>query len=101
MGTSSIFYWASVAASLYAAYLFAFRVYDMDGYGHPTGKRIVYPNLIYLLALAVCFMPVFNCIATVAFILYGMIGKSFGDFYVDSWFFEKPKQKDEEAKNKD
>ena len=101
MGISMIFYLLSVLLSLYCAYLAAFRTYKME-YSLKTHKveltdeRIVYPRIVYILMVAVCFAPIGNVALCIAFFVTSLIGHSCGDFYVKSWLLEKPEEKKKE-----
>lgn len=104
MGTSMIFYLLSVLLSLYCAYLAAFRTYKMEhsvvtGEVEPTDERIVYPRIVYILMVAVCFVPIGNVMLCAVFFGVSLAGCSLDAFYVKSWLLEKPeKKKDEESK---
>jgi len=101
MGTSTIFYLLSVLLSLYCAWLASFRVYKME-YSRethkiePTDERFVYPRLVYILMVAVCFAPIANVALCIAFFIMSLVGHSCGDFYVKSWLLEKPEEKKKE-----
>ena len=100
MGTSMIFYLLSVLLSLYCAWLAAFRTYKMEysvetHKDEPTGERIVYPRIVYILMAAVCFAPVANAVLCVVFFVASLIGNLEGNFYVKSWLLEKPEDKKE------
>ena len=101
MGTSTIFYLLSVLLSLYCAYLAAFRTYKTNynldtGEYEPTDERIVYPRFVYILLMALCFVPIGNVVLCAAFFGVSLMGRSQGDFYVKSWLLEKPEEKEEE-----
>ena len=101
MGTSTIFYLLSVLLSLYCAYMAAFRTYkteySLDTYEYePTSERIVYPRIIYILMVAVCFAPIGNVVMCIVFFVTSFFGRLEGDFYVKSWLLEKPKEKEKE-----
>ena len=90
-----IFYLASIVLALYVLWLLAFRTYMTDGYGRPTDERVTFPYIIYILLLAVCFVPILNVIFFVIFIIISLIEMNTdNDFYVRSWLFEKPGQKE-------
>ena len=100
MGTSMIFYLLSVLLSLHCAYLMAFRTYKMEysvetHKDEPTGERIVYPRIVYILIAAMCFAPIINAVFCVAFLFASFVGRDLGDFYVRSWLLEKPEDKKE------
>ena len=95
MGTSTIFYLLSVLLSLYCAYLLAFRTYKMEfntmtDECEPIDERIVYPRIMYILMVAVCFAPIGNVVLCIVFFVMSFVGRSEGDFYVKSWLLEKP-----------
>jgi hypothetical protein len=90
----NIFYLCSILIALYTLYLFAFRTYEVWG-GKKTGKRILFPNIIYLLVLVSSFIPIWNIILTVGFYLAVFIDDE-DDFIVDSWLFKKPGQRKDE-----
>lgn len=92
MNTGVILYWACAVLSLYAFYLFAFRIYKME-YNERTDERIVYPRIVYLLALALCFVPIFNVALAVVFFVMGVAAESAGYFYIKSWIFGTPEKK--------
>lgn len=98
MGTSMIFYLLSVLLSVYCAYLVAFRMYKMkyseetDEY-EPTSERFVYPRVVYILIIALCFVPIVNVIICFVFFVMSIVGREVGDFYVKSWLLEKPEKK--------
>ncbi len=96
-----IFYLLSVLLSLYCAYLVAFRTYNAEynlgaGEYEPTDERIVYPRIVYILMMAVCFAPIGNVVLCAVFFVVYLKGRSQGDFYVKSWLLEKPEKKEEE-----
>lgn len=94
METSTIVYILSVVASLYATYLLAYCLYDVpDSWEKREPKRIVLPRIVYIVALIVPFIPVLNTFAFPAFILLSLLCKSFGDWQIKSWLFEKPEVK--------
>ena len=100
MGTSMIFYLLSVLLSLYCAYLMAFRTYKMEysldtHKDEPTDECIVYPRIVYILMLAVCFAPIGNVVLCIVFFVTSFFGRLEGDFYVKSWLLEKPEDKKE------
>ena len=100
MGTCTIFYLLSVLLSLYCAYLAAFRTYKMKysfetNKYEPTIERIVYPRIVYILLVAVCFAPVANAVLCAVFLFISLMGHTLGDFYVKSWLLEKPEKKEE------
>jgi len=101
MGTNTIFYLLSVLLSLYCAYLVAFRTYktkycvDTHDY-EPTDECIVYPRIVYILMVAVCFAPIGNVVLCIVFFVLSFVGRSEGDFYVKSWLLEKPEKKEKE-----
>ena len=101
MGTSMIFYLLSVLFSLYCAYLVAFRMYKMKYNGdtgeyEPTSERFVYPRVVYILIIALCFVPAANVIICIVFFVMSIVGRNLGDFYVKSWLLEKPEKKEKE-----
>lgn len=90
-----IFYLFSTAFALYATGSLTFRTYKMDC-GKPTDKRVVFPNIVYLLMFVACFVPILNFILDSVFIFISIMGRYvFEDFYVKSRLFDKPKQKEE------
>ena len=98
MGTSTIFYLLSVLLSLYCAYLAAFRTYNMKYNPNtheyePTDERIVYPRVVYILIIALSFVPFANVALSLAFFVMSFAGRNEGDFYVKSWLLEKPEKK--------
>lgn len=102
MGTSTIFYLLSVLLSLYCAYLVAFRTYKMwnnlaTHEYEPTDERIVYPRIVYILMVAVCFVPIGNVVLCLVFMAASVVGRKTGNFYVKSWLLEKPEKKEEEG----
>lgn len=104
MGTSMIFYLLSVLLSLHCAYLMAFRTYKMEysldtHKDEPTDERIVYPRIVYILMVAVCFAPIINAFFCVAFLFASFVGRDLGDFYVRSWLLEKPDGKEKETEH--
>ena len=97
-----IFYLLSVLLSLYCAYLAAFRTYKMEysvetHKDEPTGERIVYPRIVYILMVAVCFAPIGNVVLCAVFFIFSIPARFDGDFYVKSWLLEKPEKKEEET----
>ena len=96
-----IFIVSSVIISLYAAYLLAFRLYKVDYRGDLAG-RVVFPRIVYMVALATAFVPMLNTAFVIVFMIFLMINSD--EYRVKSWLFEKPKMKDgstmtEEYKN--
>ena len=91
MSCSTVFYLASVVLSLYAAYLFTFKTYSTDYDGKPI-KRMVCPNIIYLLVWMLTFVPIANVIISLVFAIMALMAMVNRDVYVDSWLFRKPKQ---------
>jgi len=94
-----IFYLLSVLLSLYCAYLTAFRTYKMKRNfethkNEPTDERIVYPRIMYILMVAVCFAPIGNVVLCIVFFVMSFVGRSEGDFYVKSWLLEKPEEEE-------
>ena len=86
MSEGTVLYILSVAVSIYAAYLFAFRTYRTDVYGNPT-RRYVYPYIVYILVLIAVFVPILN----IGMVVVGIcMGLDHGFFCVKSWLFEKP-----------
>lgn len=99
MGTSMIFYLASTALALYAAWLLAFRTYRTDEYDCPTDERITFPNIVYILLFAFCFTPILNFIFFLVFIVAALAGRYLeSNFYVRSWLFDEPGQEEEDEK---
>ena len=98
MGTSSVFYWLSVAIALYAGYLLGFCLYKVDGrgrYARKTDERIYVPRIVYPLAVAVSFVPILNIILGMLVIIAAIFAYYINeDFYFRSWLFEKPKQRE-------
>lgn len=98
MGTSTIFYLLSVLLGLYCAYLAAFRTYKMK-YSletheyEPTSERFAYPRVVYILIIALSFVPFVNVALSLAFFVMSFAGRNEGDFYVKSWLLEKPEKK--------
>ena len=95
-----IFYLLSVLLSLYCAYLVAFRTYKMKfdtskGDYVPTDECISYPRLVYILLIALSFVPFANVVLSIAFFVFSFAGRNEGDFYVKSWLLEKPEEKEE------
>ena len=100
MGTSTIVYILSVVASLYATYLLAYCLYDVpDSWEKREPKRIILPRIVYIGFIAMAFIPVVNTIAIVLFVVMPLAGKSWGDFQIKSWLFEKPEMKADEKEN--
>ena len=104
MGTSMIFYLLSVLLSLYCAYLAAFRTYKMEhnlvtGEYEPIDERFIYPRIVYILMVAVCFAPIGNVVLCVVFFMVSLMGRYQDDFYVKSWLFERPVEKEEEEQD--
>jgi hypothetical protein len=98
MGMSAIFYLLSVLLSLYCAYLAAFRTYKMGRNlmthkYEPIDERIVYPRIVYILLIALCFVPIGNVVLCFVFMVVSVAGRNTGDFYVKSWLLEKPEEK--------
>lgn len=89
-----IFYLLSALLSLYCVYLMAFRAYttkykyDIGEY-EPTDKRIVYPRIVYILMVAVCFIPIGNTVFCAVFFGVSLVAHQNGDLYVKSWLFEE------------
>ncbi len=96
MGTL-IFIILSTAAALYAAYLLSFRTYEWDCYSKKKGEKIVFPRITYIFMLIIALVPILNISATVTFILFVLFGNR-EDFYVESWFFDQPKDKNDDQK---
>lgn len=93
MDNGMLFYCASVAVSLYVAYIFSFRTYKLkDRYsGHPyVGERYTFPRIVYMLMIVACFLPLFNAFCCVLFITVATIGNVTDEFRIKSWLFEKP-----------
>lgn len=90
---SMVFYLASVVLSLYAAYLFTFKTYSTDYDGKPI-KRMVCPNIIYLLVWMLTFVPIANLLLSLVSALMALMFMDNRDIYIDSWLFRKPKEKD-------
>ena len=88
-----IFYICCILISLHAFYLLVFKTYETN-LGKKTDKRILLPNIIYLLIFASVFIPILNLIFVIGFYLFTMIDDK-DDFMVDSWLFKKPGQKSE------
>lgn len=84
MGT--IFYISSVVVSLYAAYLFAFKTYQVNYMDEKTHKKLVYPRICYILALFIIFIPFLNLLSAAGYFL----GIFLGMYWIDSWLFNKP-----------
>jgi hypothetical protein len=102
MGASAIFYILSVMLSLYCVYLVTFRTYRMEysletHKDEPTDERIVYPRAVYLLLIALCFVPITNVVLSLVLMAVSVDGRRAGEFYVKSWLFEKPEKKKEEG----
>ncbi len=101
MGTSTIFYLLSVLLSLYCAYLVAFRTYKMK-YSietrkyEPTDERFAYPRVVYILIIALSFVPIVNVVLSIALFVMSFAGRNEGNFYVKSWLLEKPEKKEKE-----
>jgi hypothetical protein len=93
MGTSTIVYILSVVASLYATYLLAYCLYDVPYSEKYEPERIILPRIVYIIFMAMAFMPVVNTIALILFVVTPLMGKSCGDFQIKSWLFEKPEVK--------
>lgn len=94
MAASTIVYILSVVASLYATYLLAYCLYDVpDSWEKLEPKRIVLPRIAYIVCLIVAFIPALNTIAFPAFIFASLLFKSFGEWQIKSWLFEKPEVK--------
>ena len=92
MGISTIVYWGGVALCMYALWLFAFRTYHTDLYGKPKmDDPIVMPRIVYILSLAVCFLPAFNIAVAATFFIFATVARE--EFYVDSWLLDRPKEK--------
>lgn len=89
-----IFIILSTAAALYAAYLLSFHTYEWDYYSEKKGEKIVFPRIFYILILIIALVPILNSIATFAFFFFVMF-ENRENFYVDSWLFEKPKDKND------
>ena len=84
MNSGVILCWLSVVVSLYAAYLFTFRLYDDD-------EKVKFPPIIYILVFTVALIPVFNIAFSVVFMVVTAIDD---DYHVDSWLFKKPDDDD-------
>jgi len=92
MGISTIIYWGGVVLCMYVLWLLAFRTYHTDLYDRPKmDDPVVMPRIAYIMSLAVCFLPIFNIVVALAFFICASIARD--DFYVDSWLFDKPKDK--------
>lgn len=81
-----IFYIVSTIISLYAVYVFTFRLYD------DNKERILFPYIIYLFILFAAIIPVLNIILSAIFFVVTVIDDG-EDFIVDSWLFKKPGEK--------
>ena len=89
-----IFIILSTAAALYVAYLLSFRTYKWDYHSKKKGEKIVFPRIIYIFMLTIALVPILNSAVTVAFLFFVLWGNR-EDFYVDSWLFEEPKDKND------
>lgn len=96
MNIGVLIYWAGVVVSLYAAWLFSFRTYNVEGYysAKHRGERLTLPHIVYILVFAAAFAPILNIVLSFAFFLAGVIGQD--DIEVDSWLFRKPGDKKED-----
>ena len=92
-----IFIILSTAAALYAAYLLSFRTYEWDFYSERKGEKMVFSRIIYIFMIIIALVPFLNFIVTVAFFIFVMFCNRV-DFYIDSWLFEKPKDKNDNQK---
>lgn len=91
MNWPMIIYGASTVLSLYAAYLFTFRVYGCDFDGNPT-KPILFPRIAYIMAVLLSFVPVMNTICVLAALVSALMLNGW-EIYIDSWLFRKPSGK--------
>lgn len=89
-----IFIILSTAAALYVAYLLSFRTYKWDYYSKKKGEKIVFPRIIYIFMLIIAWVPILNSVVTFAFLSFVMFGNR-EDFYIDSWLFKEPKDKND------
>lgn len=89
-----IFIILSTAAALYAAYLLSFRTYKWNYYSKKKGEKMVFPRIIYIFMLIIALVPILNFAATVTFLFF-VAFENRVDFYVDSWLFEEPKDKND------
>ena len=89
-----IFIILSTAAALYAVYLLSFRTYEWDYYSEKKGGKIVFPRIFYIFMLIIALVPILNSVATAAFFFFVMFENRV-DFYVESWLFEEPKDKND------
>lgn len=99
MATSIITYILSVVASLYANYLIAYCLYDVPYIESHEPKRIIFPRIVYIVALIVTFIPMLNTFAVAVFIFAGLFFKACGDWQIKSWLFEKPEVKSDNTDN--
>ena len=83
----------STLISLYTFYLFAFRMYEVSK-GKKTNKRVLLPNIVYLLTFISSFCPIWNLLLSSGF-YFAVFMNDKEDFVVDSWLFKKPGQKSE------
>ena len=88
-----IFYICCVLISLHAFYLLVFKTYETN-LGEKTDKRILLPNIIYLLIFVLVFVPFLNLTFVFVFYLTTLIDNK-DEFMVDSWLFKKLGQKSE------
>ena len=86
-----IFFILSTGVALYAVYLFTFCLYKVDYDGKMT-DRVVFPRIVYLIAVILASLPLLNLFCIVIFLVYLAIWSD--DYRVKSWLFEKPKQKE-------
>ncbi len=97
MFTFSIFYWSSVVASLYAAYLICFCLCKVDERGNKTDERIAVPRILYLLTFAVSFLPLLNLLFGTIVIVISVIAYYVSEgFYFKTWLLDKPNQKEKQ-----
>lgn len=93
-----IFYTVSTVIALYLLWLLAFRTYNTDLYDRPTDERVILPNIVYVLLLFICFVPILNtffCISFIGISLFEIYDT--GNIYIKSWIFDRMKQKGKEA----
>lgn len=83
-----IFYFLCVLVTLYAAYLFTFRMYKWDDMDEKFGRQIVLPRIVYLIVFGCAFIPFINIGLVVVFLIF--LAAANEDVRIDSWLFKKP-----------
>ena len=83
-----IFYFLCVLVTLYAAYLFTFRMYKWDDMDEKFGSQIVLPRIVYLIVFGCAFIPFVNIVLVVLFLIF--LAAANEDVRIDSWLFKKP-----------